>query len=46
MTTTIPHLVNRLVIDTDIDFDEVRARYEALVPTIDFAELDRGDRNG
>jgi hypothetical protein len=39
MTKTIPHLVNRLVIDTDDTFDDVRARFEYLVPTIDFAEL-------
>jgi hypothetical protein len=39
VTTTIPHLVNRFVIDTDTDFDDVRTRYESLVPTIDFAEL-------
>lgn len=39
MTKTIPHLVNRFVIDTDVTFDEVRERYESLVPTIDFAKL-------
>jgi hypothetical protein len=39
MTRTISHLVNRLVIDTGDQFDDVRQRYEALVPTIDFAEL-------
>jgi hypothetical protein len=39
MTKTISHLVNRLVIDTDDTFDDVRARFEYLVPTIDFAEL-------
>jgi hypothetical protein len=39
MTKTIPHLVNRFVIDTDDTFDELRQRYESLVPTIDFAEL-------
>lgn len=39
MTKTIPHLVNRFVVDTDNTFDEVRLRYESLVPTIDFAEL-------
>jgi hypothetical protein len=39
MTKTIPHLVNRLAIDTDDTFDDVRARFEYLVPTIDFAEL-------
>ena len=39
MTKTIPHLVNRFVVDTDETFDEVCQRYESLVPTIDFAEL-------
>lgn len=39
MTDTIPHLVNRFVIDTEDTFDELRQRYESLVPTIDFAEL-------
>lgn len=39
MTHTIPHVVNRLVIDTEDTFDDVRQRYESLVPTIDFAEL-------
>jgi hypothetical protein len=39
MTTTIPHLVNRLDMDTDDTFDDVRQRFEYLVPTIDFAEL-------
>jgi hypothetical protein len=39
MTETIPHLVNRFVIDTDDTFDDVRQRYESLVPTIDFAKL-------
>ena len=39
MTTTIAHLVNRFVIETDATFDELRGRYESLVPTIDFAEL-------
>jgi hypothetical protein len=39
VTATIPHLVNRFVIDTDADFDDIRQRYESLVPTIDFAEL-------
>jgi hypothetical protein len=39
MTKTIPHLVNRFVIDTDDAFDDVRQRFEYLVPTIDFAEL-------
>jgi len=39
MTTTVPHIVNRFVIDADDGFDEVRERYESLVPTVDFAEL-------
>lgn len=39
MTRAVPHLVNRLVIDTDDSFDDVRRRYESLVPAIDFAEL-------
>jgi len=39
MTKTIPHLVNRFVIDTDDTFDDLRQRFESLVPTIDFAEL-------
>jgi hypothetical protein len=34
MTTTIAHLVNRIDIDTDYTFDELRQRYETLVPTI------------
>jgi hypothetical protein len=36
---TIPHLVNRLDIDTHAAFDDVRYRYESFVPTIDFAKL-------
>jgi len=39
MTQAVPHLVNRLVIDTEDTFDNVRRRYESLVPAIDFAEL-------
>ncbi|MFI5622997.1 DUF302 domain-containing protein [Nocardioides sp. NPDC051685] len=39
MTQVIPHLVNRLVIDADDTFDNVRQRYESLVPAIDFVEL-------
>jgi hypothetical protein len=39
MTETIPHLVNRFVLDTDDPFDDVRQRYESLVPTIDFGDL-------
>ena len=41
-TTTahaVAHTVNRLVIDTDTAFDDLRHNYESLVPTIDFAEL-------
>lgn len=47
MTQAVPHLVNRLVIDTEDSFDEVRRRYKSLVPAINFAELsevaDTGD---
>lgn len=39
MTKTIPHLVNRLVVDTGNTFDDLRSRFESLVPTIDLAEL-------
>lgn len=39
MTTTIAHLVNRIDIETDATFDELRDSYETLVPTINFAEL-------
>jgi hypothetical protein len=39
MTQTIPHVVNRLVIDSEDTFDDLRERYESLVPTVDFAEL-------
>ncbi|SEH56613.1 MULTISPECIES: DUF302 domain-containing protein [unclassified Leifsonia] len=39
MTQTVAHLVNRFVIDTEDSFDDVRRRYESLVPAIDFAEL-------
>ncbi|EHB56151.1 hypothetical protein MycrhDRAFT_3345 [Mycolicibacterium rhodesiae JS60] len=39
MTTSIPHTVNRLVIDADDEFDIVRQRYESLVPTLNFAEF-------
>jgi hypothetical protein len=39
MTATIAHLVNRFDVDTDDTFDDLRRRYESLVPTIDFAEL-------
>ena len=39
MTHAVPHLVNRLVIDTEDSFDDIRRRYESLVPAIDFAEL-------
>ena len=36
---TVAHTVNRLVIDSDTSFDDLRQSYESLVPTIDFAEL-------
>src|SRR4051794_26296394 len=39
MTTTVPHIVNRFIIDAEDGFDDVRVRYESLVPTADFAEL-------
>lgn len=39
MTTTVTHLINRFVIDADDAFDDVRERYESLVPTVDFTEL-------
>lgn len=39
MTTTVSHIVNRLVVDTDDTFDEARHRFETLVPTVDFDEL-------
>ena len=39
MTTTIPHQVNRFVLDAGDTFDSLRERFETLVPTIDFAEL-------
>ncbi|GHH29654.1 DUF302 domain-containing protein [Streptomyces lanatus] len=39
MTQAVSHLVNRLVIDTEDSFYDVRRRYESLVPAIDFAEL-------
>ena len=39
MTKTVPHIVNRFVIDAEDGFDDVRERYESLVPTVDFAEL-------
>ena len=39
MTQAVPHLVNRLVIDTEDTFDTVRRRYESLVPAIDFPGL-------
>lgn len=38
-THTVSHQVNRLIIDTDATFDDLRHRYEALVPEIDLAEL-------
>jgi hypothetical protein len=39
MAETIPHVVNRFVIDSEETFDDMRQRYESLVPTIDFAEF-------
>jgi hypothetical protein len=39
MTTATTHLVTRLDVDTPEPFDDVRNRFESLVPTIDFAEL-------
>ena len=36
---TVSHLVNRLVIDADAPFDDLRRRYESLVPDIDVAAL-------
>ncbi|MDR3661025.1 MAG: DUF302 domain-containing protein [Mycobacterium sp.] len=39
MSKTIPHLVNRFVVDSTDIFDDLRAHFESLVPTIDFAEL-------
>jgi hypothetical protein len=39
MTETIPHRVNRFVIDSDDTFDDLSERFESLVPAIDFAEL-------
>ena len=39
VATTTPHVVNRFVIDSDDTFDEMRQRYESLVPTIDFGNL-------
>lgn len=39
MSKTVPHIVNRFVVDADDEFDNVRERYESLVPIIDFAEL-------
>ena len=46
MTKTIPHLVNRFVINTDDTFDDLRQRFESLVPTIDFAELTKVIESG
>ena len=46
-THIIAHMVNRLVIDTDATFEDLRARYESLVPEIDVealgAVIERGD---
>src|SRR5262245_30716907 len=41
VTHTVAHTVNRLVIDTDTEFDDVLERYESLFPTVDFAKLTR-----
>jgi hypothetical protein len=46
MTATIPHLVNRFVIDSDDTFDDLAKRFESLVPAIDFAELTEEIRSG
>jgi len=39
MAETIPHIVNRFVINSERTFDDLRQNYESLVPTVDFAEL-------
>ena len=36
---TLAHVVNRLVIDADATFEDLRGRYESLVPEIDPDEL-------
>jgi uncharacterized protein (DUF302 family) len=36
---TVPHTVNRLVIDALATFEDLRCRYETLVPDIDMAAL-------
>ena len=36
---SVSHLVNRLVIDADAPFDDLRRRYESLVPDIDVVAL-------
>ena len=38
-THTVSHPVNRLVIDADAGFDDLRGRYESLVPDIDMDAL-------
>jgi hypothetical protein len=38
-THTVARTVNRLVIDSEAAFDDVRHCYKSLLPTIDFAEL-------
>lgn len=44
---TVPHVVNRLVIDADASFEDLRGRYESLVPVIDpdalRALIEKGD---
>jgi hypothetical protein len=46
-THTVAHLVNRLIIDADAGLDDLRRRYESLVPEIDLDALrtliDKGD---
>lgn len=36
---TVPHTVNRLAIDAPATFEDLRSRYESLVPDIDIATL-------
>jgi hypothetical protein len=36
---TLAHVVHRLVIDADATFEDLRGRYESLVPEIDPDEL-------
>jgi hypothetical protein len=39
MTTAIRYLVTRLDIATDDSFDDVRSRFESLMPTVGSAEF-------